>query len=464
MKRNRFMARGKLGGCLLLGLAALTLASCARDGFDDETFSSGVTGVTLEAPKVDGITVTPSADGKSQTVTWKVVYGAGGYKVSLYDAAKREKPIVTDSVIDGCTVTLDRKEDTNYIFAIRAMGNEKAGNSESTVTEKAFNTFTPAYMSVPEGDLKEWFEAHPCPADSVGKALVYDLVPGGNYTLSGVLDFGANTVQLRSIDKAKPANVVLAADANFKTYAGLTLKSLNIDCAVAKDLIVLSKTPDASLQVKSGDYVIKAPIAITSCRIVNVTHRLVYDSDTKYALEQFQIINSVIQIDHQDVVLSFKKTIPINMTFQNSTVYSTSKTGKFFAQIHGTEPGKVTGYAGGSFNFLNSTFCNLAYSKQFINTNTLKGRASLKLYFTKSIFVDCGKGEIMNRLTNGTHNLTALQNTYWYNGAKANEKYDTDVLTTDPGFKDAAGGDFTVSGAEQLANRTGDPRWLPAAE
>lgn len=70
----------------------------------------------------------------------------------------------------------------------------------------------------------------------------------------------------------------------------------------------------------------------------------------------------------------------------------------------------------------------------------------------------------MNRLTNGTHNLTALQNTYWYNGAKANEKYDTDVLTTDPGFKDAAGGDFTVSGAEQLANRTGDPRWLPAAE
>lgn len=310
MKRNRFMARGKLGGCLLLGLAALTLASCARDGFDDETFSSGVTGVTLEAPKADGITVTPSADGKSQTVTWKVVYGAGGYKVSLYDAAKREKPIVTDSVIDGCTVTLDRKEDTNYIFAIRAMGNEKAGNSESTVTEKAFNTFTPAYMSVPEGDLKEWFEAHPCPADSVGKALVYDLVPGGNYTLSGVLDFGANTVQLRSIDKAKPANVVLAADANFKTYAGLTLKSLNIDCAAAKDLIVLSKTPDASLQVKSGDYVIKAPIAITSCRIVNVTHRLVYDSDTKYALEQFQIINSVIQIDHQDVVLSFKRRYP----------------------------------------------------------------------------------------------------------------------------------------------------------
>ena len=145
MKRNRFMARGKLGGCLLLGLAALTLASCARDGFDDETFSSGVTGVTLEAPKADGITVTPSADGKSQTVTWKVVYGAGGYKVSLYDAAKREKPIVTDSVIDGCTVTLDRKEDTNYIFAIRAMGNEKAGVKVLKAFSVTVDSLLPAF-------------------------------------------------------------------------------------------------------------------------------------------------------------------------------------------------------------------------------------------------------------------------------------------------------------------------------
>ena len=52
-------------------------------------------------------------------------------------------------------------------------------------------------------------------------------------------------------------------------------------------------------------------------------------------------------------------------------------------------------------------------------------------------------------------------NTYWYNGARSNDKYDTNTLTTDPGFANSAEGNFTVSGADQLEKRTGDPRWLP---
>ena len=54
-------------------------------------------------------------------------------------------------------------------------------------------------------------------------------------------------------------------------------------------------------------------------------------------------------------------------------------------------------------------------------------------------------------------------NTYWYQGAKANEKHDTNTLSTDPGFTDPSNGDFTVTGADQLSRRTGDPRWLPEA-
>lgn len=467
MKRNRIIAGGRLGGMLLTCVSALFLSSCAQDGFDDgERFLSGVSGQTLEAPDADGITITPSADGKFQTVSWQVVYGAGGYKVSLYDASDMSTPIVADSIIDGCTVRLERKEDTDYILAIQAIANAQANNEASAVTQKSFTTFIPSYMEIPEGDLKEWFSKNPCPADSVGKTLIYNLVPGGNYTLSGVLDFGANSVQLRSTGKNKPAHVVLNAESNFKTFAGLTLKNMDFDCAATNDFIVLSKTPDESIKVESGEYYIKDPISIISCKVTGITKRLIYDSDVKYALDQFIIDHSTIQIDHKDVTISFKKTIPIHMTFQSSTVYSTSKTDKFFMQIHGQEPKKVTPYKGqsGSFSFLNSTFYGLAYNKQFINTNTLKGRASLEVNIAQSIFVDCGKGEILNRLMNASNPSTFSQNTYWYNGAVAKEKFDTEVLTTDPGFADPDHGDFTVSGADQLSSKTGDPRWLPSTK
>lgn len=38
------------------------------------------------------------------------------------------------------------------------------------------------------------------------------------------------------------------------------------------------------------------------------------------------------------------------------------------------------------------------------------------------------------------------------------------IVAGNPGFKDAANGDFTVSGANQIASRDGDPRWLPSAQ
>ena len=44
--------------------------------------------------------------------------------------------------------------------------------------------------------------------------------------------------------------------------------------------------------------------------------------------------------------------------------------------------------------------------------------------------------------------------------------YDTsnNALQTDPAFVDAANGNFTPTGADQVARKTGDPRWWPASE
>ena len=45
------------------------------------------------------------------------------------------------------------------------------------------------------------------------------------------------------------------------------------------------------------------------------------------------------------------------------------------------------------------------------------------------------------------------------------ESYDTSgsAIEENPGFRDVANGDFTVSGSAQLSKKTGDPRWLTNA-
>jgi hypothetical protein len=35
------------------------------------------------------------------------------------------------------------------------------------------------------------------------------------------------------------------------------------------------------------------------------------------------------------------------------------------------------------------------------------------------------------------------------------------IIEEDPMFADPSNGDFTISGATQVARQTGDPRWLP---
>ena len=43
---------------------------------------------------------------------------------------------------------------------------------------------------------------------------------------------------------------------------------------------------------------------------------------------------------------------------------------------------------------------------------------------------------------------------------KKSAKFPDAGLQTDPAFVDPANGDFTPTGAEQVAKKTGDPRWF----
>lgn len=125
MKHNHFFTCSKICTLALVGAGALFLASCAKDGYDDESFDSGVSNTQVASISADDITITPSADGKTQTISWPVVMGAGGYQVKLIDTGNPSEPIINDSIVDGCSVTASREEDANYQLTILALGNTK---------------------------------------------------------------------------------------------------------------------------------------------------------------------------------------------------------------------------------------------------------------------------------------------------------------------------------------------------
>ena len=124
MKQNHLFTYSKICALALVGAGALFFTSCAKDGYDDESFDSGVSNTQVASISADDITVTPSADGKTQTISWPVVMGAGGYRVNLIDASSPDEPLINDSIVDGCSVTTKREEDVNYEMTILTLGNK----------------------------------------------------------------------------------------------------------------------------------------------------------------------------------------------------------------------------------------------------------------------------------------------------------------------------------------------------
>jgi len=116
---------------------AIMLLSCADDGFDDsEKFESTVRNAQLVSPTIQpsDLSVVNNPDGtESVRVQWPVVEGASGYlaNVAIVDNPETPDYIVKDQMIDGCSMTFDRQEDTKYKIYIKAIGNKKFNNTDA---------------------------------------------------------------------------------------------------------------------------------------------------------------------------------------------------------------------------------------------------------------------------------------------------------------------------------------------
>ncbi|MBQ9229923.1 MAG: DUF4957 domain-containing protein [Prevotella sp.] len=500
MKKNHLFTYSKICALALTGASALFLTSCAEDGFDEESFDGGVSNTQVTSISAEDITITPSADGKSQTISWPVVMGAGGYRVNLIDVSNPDEPIINDSIVDGCTVTGKREEDVNYQLTIQALGNAKKNNTDSPeVTSKAFSTFTPTYMTIPAGsDLNEWFAANPIPEEAIGENLNYDLEAGGEYTVSAELDFDAYWVTLRANSKSNPATIKYTTEASCINFAApFNAKYLHFDCAAMSDkngVFGFSKSPTAARDEATGFVIFGGNTTIVNCTFDKVNGYFFWDNrkGQKVAAVQFLIDNCVVELTpstaQKAAVIWTNNGGHINdFTISNSTFYNLTdgdlyyfyQTGNYRAKDIGLGgAGTDQGGPGNTVTFKNSTFYRIGFHQpsgdwgEWGNYNGMNGKADSFWTMTDCIFFDCSaKGGVPRRFLHGktyasdSGNVTFANNTYMaYDGSfDPIGSYDTSgsQIEEDPMFANPDAADFTISGATQVARKTGDPRWLP---
>lgn len=488
MKRSLISLRMKMYGLTALAVGSLLLCSCAKDGYDDESFTSDVTNSNLSSPLSDSITVSANADGSKFLVTWPVVVGAGGYLVSFYDTSTPDAALVKDSLIDGCSVTLPREEDTNYKLVIATKGNTKYNNTDATeASEKTFSTFAPTYQSIPDGtDLYTYFTNMPVPSDTT---VNYDLVAGGNYTCSGPLNFGSSVVTLRTNDKTNRAQVQFtAADAGFVLSNGCTLKYINFNCSQSgAGFLSMSTSPAIPAQVVNAwgtdynFYFVNSPITVLNCNVEGLNSFFFWDSKTAVWLPTTLVVkNCLVHCTSSDAT-NLKSGAYFwtnkgsgyirNLSITNSTFYNTGELeAKYFVQYGGFGQSQTSafGWADNTITYDHDTFYNMCASGQWGNYNGIAGKGTSYWNMTNCIFYNCSSGATARRFLAGKQNQsTAVFNYNTYEKSdgtfESPSGYDNSgtQIEEDPGFKDAANGDFTISASsKQNSLGTGDPRWI----
>lgn len=498
MKKNHLLATMKT--CLLLS-AGVFLASCAKDGFDDETFNGTYSGFKMNDPDVSTIVVKASSDKQSQTITWDAIDGAGTYTVSVFqgdDASSYSNTVLDNRVTKVNYVTVPRIDKTYYRAVIKVNDNQPEGNTASgNEVEYKWNTYTIEMGTIPAGsDLYAWFKENPIPVSYAATDITYRLEDGKEYTLTDTLQLGNTIVTFRPATDTGRAKIKFnGKHAGFETSLGLTLREIDFDCAGSNAaFIAMSKKPAIEPIVVNAwgadynFYCSTEPISVLNCNIDNLESFFFYDNKVSCWFP------TTVLVDNCLVHLTTTTTSDMgtggntgyfwtnkgsgyirDLTIKNSTFYNTGELdAKYFVQYGGfgwsqTQPS--LGWDDNTITYDHCTFYHVCSAGQWGNYNGTAGKSTSYWNMTNCIFFDCSSSGVPRRFLAGKQNqatATFLNNTY----QKADGTFDTSGNVTsydtsgtdiqeDPKFADPANGDFHISGSKQAELGTGDPRWLP---
>ena len=512
---------------LMGGIVAFSmlLGGCAQ-GFDsDERFTNGVSNAQLEAPVLtaESFALVLAADGSEAIqVTWPVVMGAGGYRVSVDKVAVMENgalvsidpiavPLQGDQTtveIDACSVTFPCEYGYQYAVTVQAMANKKLGNKESALGEPARYLYYTVPTPIPAGvDLAE---AIVIDEENPTSRAIYVLEPGGHYTLSKSLDFQRHNVQIypAEYDAANDvynissvrARITYDVDGVIKTSAGLQIKNIDFDCELAKSygVIMGSDEIDASLAepVKNQCYVIKDPIIMENCRFRQVNYGLFYSGACSLSPYDIRLLNSMVQLNcdgtkfgDSAVFGTYSKTGYYvggtqawrngirNLTVKNSTLWNIKKNGKNrMVRFSNNNFGNYFDTKDGSATFENCTMIQIMTEKEFGN-NTPNDKQYV-ITFNGNVVYDCFRlqkfiqGNNTKNIDVATNALTGVNTTVDSTdktrcGTEETFTFDAAMISKGDGLVDAVldldkedgGVNFKAIGGT-IAPTVGDPRWL----
>ena len=320
-------------------------------------------------------------------------------------------------------------------------------------------------LDVPNGsDIGAYLEAElaTLTENDVLTRIKLELEPGGQYTTSKSI-VSPNEIVVSCISDRNPATI----DAS----------------ALDDPFIVLSTTPTAEFVKKAdgsgySDYYDVDGVMIFGVNIKGLKNSIFWDSNIKYCVENFFLYYSNIELATEatknQAFISFQGGGAKTFVMRWSTVYQTgAEENNYFLRYNNSARLDRYGFDKEtdkqSVVFAKNTFYNVGKNGQWCNYNGMAGQKYSRFSVINNIWFDCGSGQVPRRILGGraASSYDECQfdnNTYWFNGAPEanNESYDTGVqLTTDPMFKDAGNGDFTIGASTQQAEKqTGDPRWL----
>ena len=271
-------------------------------------------------------------------------------------------------------------------------------------------------------------------------------------------------------------------------------KNVTIDVEHADALVLMGKTPTGGFMPKSStetaapalnraagveytDYYKFDELTLSGLKVNGLKNSIVYDNNVKYCVTDLTIDNCVMQLETEavknDALIAFQAGGVNNLTIKNSTFYGNNGA-KYFVRYNNSARIDRFGFDKAddtwSFTYENNTFYKTVKSDgQWGNYSGIVGKNAQGIVTVKNnIWYDCDP-QTMRRML-GSKNFAQFSkaslmenNTFIVDGEAVDQgDYGNGSdLTTDPGFKKPAEGDFTLSAySAQCNEKTGDPRWF----
>ena len=280
-------------------------------------------------------------------------------------------------------------------------------------------------------------------------------------------------------DATKPATII--AKEGFVSNGSIAIMNVNIDFteeANASLITIKDVIGKKALKADGTDspYTILDLIDIEGVKVSGLKKSLIESTAGKILFTKINVINSIVEVCGNVNVFALGGGFPENLLIEESTIWSNGVHKNFFFKADG-KPADVTTETTTTWTVNQSTLVNIAIGKKANNSNGgIKGKKTTIMNLKNSILYNFGsnKGNEVNGWLwgqNGGAIANYENNTYWSedgavegwtdSGKGGSDQTET-ALTTDPAFTDAANGIFKPAGDEQVAKKTGDPRWYNA--